>query len=242
MSRNVRNNAMMRAVITGASPSDGSSSISSDGRATSARPSASICRSPPESWCAVIVTSLCERLEQFVHLLDRTGGLARAAGPAPPQPPRRRLSSTVSSAMTPRPSGTCATPRVTSRSTGSLIRSRPSNRTVPVLGLSSPDNERSKVVLPAPLAPSTTVIVAGSRTRSMSCRTATCPYPHDSPRTSSSALIPTSPPRRCCRDRSTSLRRVRMAPRYRDRRWRPRDRPAPRRGFRPPPGGRSRAR
>ncbi len=50
-SRRCLSSAMICAATFGASPSDGSSSSSSRGRAISARPTASICRSPPESWC-----------------------------------------------------------------------------------------------------------------------------------------------------------------------------------------------
>jgi hypothetical protein len=52
LSRRPRMTAMISAVSRGARPSDGSSSSSTRGRLISARPIASICRSPPDSVCA----------------------------------------------------------------------------------------------------------------------------------------------------------------------------------------------
>ena len=76
---------MIWATTSGASPSDGSSSSSTVGRATSARPSASICRSPPESWWPGVVPAPGQRLEQLVDLVDapraRSGAAATGAEP-----------------------------------------------------------------------------------------------------------------------------------------------------------------
>ena len=74
-------------------------------------------------------------------------------------PPSRRFSSTVSSLITPRPSGTCAMPRRTSCSTGVPRSSSPASTTWPAVGRIMPESVRSSVVLPAPLAPTTAAIV-----------------------------------------------------------------------------------
>ena len=91
----------------GASPSDGSSSISSRGRAISARASASICCSPPESVPAGWLRALGDPREPLGHPLDVRLELAVA-----PRVARRAAGSrsTVSSVNVPRPSGTCAIP------------------------------------------------------------------------------------------------------------------------------------
>ena len=75
--------------------------------------------------------------------------------------PIRRFSSTVSSGMTPCPSGTCAIPAFASASGPRPARSVPSSRIRPPRGRTRPLTVRSRVVLPAPLAPSTAVMVAG---------------------------------------------------------------------------------
>ena len=99
---------MSCAVTSGANPSDGSSSKSSLGREIKARPMTNICRSPPES------VDACRRRE----LLSRgkssniaSIALCRSRRPMHHNVASRRFSSTVNSAMTPRPSGTWATPR-----------------------------------------------------------------------------------------------------------------------------------
>ncbi len=81
----------------------------------------------------------------------RARGRARDA-PRCVQAPRRRLSSTVSVANVPRPSGTCAMPR---RAIASGVRRKSSarrSRTSPLV-LTVPEIARSVVVLPAPFAP-----------------------------------------------------------------------------------------
>ncbi len=64
--------------ISGASPSDGSSSISSFGFAISARPTASICRSPPDSVPASCARALPQAREQRVDLVHRLAVVALA--------------------------------------------------------------------------------------------------------------------------------------------------------------------
>src|SRR5699024_7715214 len=60
----------------------------------------------------------------------------------------------------------------------------PSKRIAPCTWM-TPLIARSVVVLPAPLAPSTTATCPGSATSSMSSRTLLCPYPPETSRSSS---------------------------------------------------------
>ena len=74
---------------------------------------------------------------------------------------RRRFSSTVSSSITPRPSGTCATPHARDGLDANGPRAHPRRTdTDPPSGFTSPEIVRSRVVLPAPFAPSTAVIAS----------------------------------------------------------------------------------
>src|SRR5207245_1669054 len=99
-------------VTSGASPSDGSSSISSFGRARNARARASICCSPPDS-----VPACWLRRESSHGKYSST--VVRSGRPRRMYAPMRRFSQTVSSAKMPRPSGTCATPARATASGGS---------------------------------------------------------------------------------------------------------------------------
>ena len=114
-SRSARSTPMICATSCGARPSDGSSSSSSVGRPISARPIASIWRSPPDSVLAGAARALRQPREQLVDL--RRAPPRASARSRRHSAPRRRFSSTVSSAITPRPSGTCAMPRRTMSST-----------------------------------------------------------------------------------------------------------------------------
>ena len=116
-----------------------------------------------------------QRLEELVDL-GRVAGAA-SAWSLRHSPPSRRFSSTVSSAITPRPSGTCAMPRRTSCSHRHAAQVLPSSRIWPALGRIRPESVRSRVVLPAPLAPSDGGDGAGGTVRSMSCSTGAAPYP-----------------------------------------------------------------
>ena len=87
----------------------------------------------------------------------------------------RRFSSTVISAMTPRPSGTWETPRRAMLSTAFPISSSPAKRIVPARGFTSPLMVRSNVVFPAPLAPRTAVIEPGRAENVTDLRASTAP-------------------------------------------------------------------
>ena len=67
--------------------------------------------------------------------------------------PSIRLSSTVSRGKIRRPSGECASPRVSTSCAGVESIRLPSNQISPDSGLSSPEMVRRVVVLPAPLVP-----------------------------------------------------------------------------------------
>ena len=77
---------MSWAVTIGARPSDGSSRSRTLGLATSARPIASIWRSPPESVAACLATPLASGGEQVVDLVDRGAALAAPASPQRAEP------------------------------------------------------------------------------------------------------------------------------------------------------------
>jgi hypothetical protein len=153
--------SMTCVMIRGASPSDGSSSSSTRGRATRARAITSICRSPPDKVDASFLRrSASAPKRSYASASAAARSARRGARPGQDIIPIRRFSSTVSSAMTPCPSGTCAIPARAMSSGLRPVRSAPSSSTRPLRGRTMPLIARSRVVLPAPLAPSTAVMVA----------------------------------------------------------------------------------
>src|SRR6478609_7339883 len=100
----------------------------------------------------------------------------------------RRFSSTLSSAKVPRPWGTWAMPSRTIASAGALVMSLPSNTIEPERSI-IPETARMVVVLPAPLAPSTTTTSPPPTVRSISWSTLTAPYPARTPLSSSREVI-----------------------------------------------------
>ena len=91
--------------------------------------------------------------------------------------PTRRFSSTVSSGITPCPSGTWAIPARTICSGLRPARSLPPTRMRPRRGLIMPLTARSSVVLPAPFAPSTAVMAAVPAEMLTPSSAMTPPYP-----------------------------------------------------------------
>jgi hypothetical protein len=147
---------MIREAMIGASPSDGSSSSSIRGRPISARPIDSIWRSPPDSELACrrrCSSSRGKRSKTSRSTLGRSRRSRRNRQPS------RRFSSTLSSAITPPPSGTCASPRRTMSSAFAAVMSSSQKRTRPERGRTIPDTARSSELLPAPFAPSTAVML-----------------------------------------------------------------------------------
>src|SRR5262249_12267940 len=127
----------------------------------------------------------------------RWAAASAAARPACPwrhKPPTRRFSSTVSSVITAWPSGTCATPARTISSGGRRVRSVPSSATRPFRARTSPLMVASRVVLPAPFAPSTAVIVPGRAVIDTSWSAITPPYPASTCSTARAAWLAMWPP------------------------------------------------
>src|SRR6266508_5211135 len=90
----------------------------------------------------------------------------------------------------PRSSGTSPSPRRARRWAGSPVIAAPSSVIVPAVGRCRPIRQRSSVVLPAPLRP-TSVTTSPCATRiDTSCSTCASPYDADTPLTSSSGLTP----------------------------------------------------
>src|SRR5262245_51721244 len=92
-----------------------------------------------------------------------------------------------------RPSGTIATPRSTTRWGGSPPRSTPCQTTRPARGRVRPAMQRSSVVFPAPLEPTSATISSDPTRRSTPSRARTSPYSASRPRTSST-VRPLGPP------------------------------------------------
>src|SRR5690349_965077 len=140
----------MRSTMSGASPSDGSSSSNSRGWLITPRPMASICCSPPDS-----VPPACP--VRSLRIGKRSKTIARSVAiPAPSErdtAPSRRFSPTVRLPKIRRPSGQCETPIDTIRSAAAVVMSVPSKVIVPWVGRSRPEIVRSVVLLPAPLEP-----------------------------------------------------------------------------------------
>ena len=157
-SARLRSTPMIWATTRGASPSDGSSSSSTSGRATSARPSASICRSPPESWWPGVVAAPGQRLEQLVRPRRRPRARSRSA-PQPAEPQVLVDGQLGDDAAALGDVGDPAPDPVLDAD----ARRGPARRAgccPPVTG-TRPDRVRSSVVLPAPLAPTSGDDAAG---------------------------------------------------------------------------------
>src|SRR6185437_729992 len=169
--------------IFGARPSDGSSSSSTRGSVASALAITSICRSPPDSVPAAMFLRSASTLNRWYRSASACARSARRRSSRP----SCRFSATVSSVITPCPSGTCAMPARLTFSGGAPARSVPSSLIWPPLGLIEPSIARSSVVLPAPLAPSTAVIVPAGAVIDTLRSTGAPPYPADTSRTSSEA-------------------------------------------------------
>ena len=168
--------SMVRLTSSGASPTDGSSTSRIFGASISARPSASICCSPPlrlpASW---ELRSL--RRGKVAKQLSRLRCISTRA--ARRKAPSSRFSSTVSLGNRRRPSGTRAMPRSTISSVVSLVRSwlTPSMSATmrPALGRTSPMTHFISVLLPLPLVPSSTTVSPAPTSIETSSITRTAP-------------------------------------------------------------------
>src|SRR5919204_867496 len=169
----------------GASPSDGSSSMSSRGRDTNARASASICCSPPLS---VPACWLRRASSHGKYPKTRLASVRIVLRSPRAYAPMRRLSHTLSSAKRPRPSGTCAMPARATVSARARESGFPSKTISPVCR-TVPETDRSVVVLPAPFAPSSATISPSSTRSDTPCSALIGPYRASTPRSSSSGGI-----------------------------------------------------
>ena len=140
----------MSCTMTGASPSEGSSSNNSLGRDIKARPIASICCSPP--LMVLAIWSLRSRNRGNRSKID-SRSFSISALSLRTKAPRRRFSVTVKSLKTRLPSGTWAMPSFRILSADIFSMFLPSNRISPRDGWSSPEIARRVVLLPAPFEP-----------------------------------------------------------------------------------------
>ena len=159
--------------ISGASPSEGSSSISRRGRAISARPMASICRSPPDSVEAICARRSCMRGNSLNTSAMRSFW-SRWPRRQRAKPPSSRLSSTDISPNSSRFSGTRPTPASTMASTLGRATGCPPSLSVPVEP-SRPMMAFSSVDLPAPLGPMTVTISPSPTVSATWCTASTGP-------------------------------------------------------------------
>ena len=117
------------------------------GLATRARPMATVCCSPPDSWAVSwLRRSRIQPNIWYTRSIVHGPGRAYAA-------PTCRFSWTDSDPNSRLPSGTMRIPCLARRSGRSPVTSFPSNRTEPVVGWCRPAIVRSSVDLPAPFAP-----------------------------------------------------------------------------------------
>ena len=127
---------------------DGSSIRIIFGLPIRARPTASICCSPPDS-----VPASWRRRSLRRGNRSYTSSMVFALSVGSVKAPISRFSSTVIWGKICRPSGTCASFRVMILLGSVLRKSCPSKVTEPLAAFSSPVIVRSVVVFPAPLAP-----------------------------------------------------------------------------------------
>src|SRR5438270_2063414 len=169
----------------GASPRLGSSSINSFGSIISARPMAHICCSPPERLPA---NCACRSRRRGKSEKTRSRfRLARARADRV-YAPSSRFSRTVSCGHSSRPSGTSAIPIPARSAAGARTSDSPLNSTSPLRGGTTPQMQRSVVVFPAPLLPSSVTISFSFTLSESENSTCTSPYPALIPRTSSMLL------------------------------------------------------
>ena len=148
ISEMIRNTAC---TITGASPSEGSSSSNSRGFAIRPRATATICNWPPDK----VQPSASENWRMSGNRSNIASASATVGSRARRfEPPSMMFSLTVRPGKTRRPSGTWEMPSRTMASGPRPAIDLPSNRMSPAAGFASPEIARSVVDLPAPLAPS----------------------------------------------------------------------------------------
>ncbi|TWH68320.1 hypothetical protein JD77_03312 [Micromonospora olivasterospora] len=157
--------ASTASAAAGSSPSVGSSRTSTRGAASSARASARRCRWPPESWPPSSPTTVPQPAGWARTQSSRPAARVAAASSASPAPgrPSSRFSRTVAwktyaSASSP--------PTARGSSSGGYAdRSTPSRATRPLSGRTVPVRTAARVLLPAPLGPTTATLRPAGRSR-----------------------------------------------------------------------------
>ena len=163
----------MSCTSTGARPRDGSSRQMRHGSDIIARPSASICCSPPESVPAFWPLRSRSRGNRANIFSIRPRTFARSLRNL--KAPSSRFSRTLRNGKTRRPSGTSAIPSALRACEGSDVTSLPRKRILPARGRSTPAIARNVVDLPAPLAPMRVTISPSATSRLRSRQTGTSP-------------------------------------------------------------------
>src|SRR5262245_36509123 len=158
----------------GARPREGSSMHRSRGSDISARESASICCSPPESVPAGWEARSRRRGKAYMARSIRASTFRRSLRYL--KPPISRFSRTVSAGNTRRPSGTSAMPAAVRAWAGRRVMSAPPKVIFPFLGSNDPATPRRIVLLPAPLAPIRVTISPSATSKEMSRTAGTSPY------------------------------------------------------------------
>ncbi len=157
---------------SGASPSEGSSSSNTRGLAMSARAIAHICCSPPDKLPARWRARSRNRGNSEKQCSRSASMAARSRRR---YAPISRFSSTVMSANSRLPSGTCTSPRATISCGCSAWIGSPNSVTSPPRAASSPEIVLSVVDLPAPLAPISVTISPARTSQSMPLSTSSAP-------------------------------------------------------------------
>ena len=143
--------AEMSCTTTGARPSEGSSRQMRCGSDIMARPSASICCSPPDRVPAFWLCRSRNRANMSNTFSKRTRTFAPSLRYL--KAPSSRFSRTVRNGKTRRPSGTSEIPSSVRLYGGRRVISCPRKWIAPARGKSAPATARSVLDLPAPLAP-----------------------------------------------------------------------------------------
>src|SRR3954454_12391452 len=172
-------------MITGASPSVGSSSIKNRAPVRRILAIASICCSPPDN----LVTWLFSRSFRFGN---RSKICSSDSPPLRTTGGKSRFSRTSRLAKIPRSSGQKATPMRAIRSEEVLMISRASKRTEPDRFPMMPITDFSVVVLPAPLRPSSVTTSPAFTLKLMPCRIWDSPYQASRFSTASTGARPTA--------------------------------------------------
>src|SRR5215471_17541289 len=171
-------------MMTGASPSVGSSSRSSRAPVRRMRAIASICCSPPESLVPWPV------LNRSFRLGNNSKMRARSSPPGSTLGGSIRFSSTLRLEKMPRSSGQKAMPRRAISFAGRPISSAALKRTEPERLPTIPMIDFRVVVLPAPLRPSSVTTSPGKTSNETPCRMWDSPYHACSPPTVRRAAAP----------------------------------------------------